>query len=536
MPGTSFWLCLIKEEEEASHKVRLLAFLMAVADHPGSFKRFVEQMREQELEEMLEAEQDDFGPAAATVSCPSSQLREANAELREHLAAKTACWRIDLPGPQDAEPALWAVLSRSFGDTPRAQVSKANDSLFVVPTPVRLSNRMLNTIRTKIKTAAYEGPRAFRPQGHGFDVMFNRFDQDGSGSLTAREVRRALRRSLRIPEGTLSDQQIISLCAWLDIDGSGLVEIDDLVAFLSVEPQIEPPRLKSTVELEGQASNRSFELDCFVTPRRSQATQTRSKAPPLSKGLLSTLRSKMKAASYAGHLGCDLKALFSRFDHTGTGVLEEEQLRQVIRRAMRTSDVSPGLDMDSAKLQLIRRIAPSVISDAQIAKLCTMLDKEALGAIGIDTLVDFVSKDPERGGRRELGHMAIEAMSVRASRHAAALRRITRDLQELDAEPLELAVLGAMAARQRLQELFEKYDTSGDGTLSEEEMAKVFQALNIKKEKVEAMFKAADSDQDGVIQVHEFISWLTARGVSIKILKEREARKRKRAKHSEFAL
>ena len=29
-----------------------------------------------------------------------------------------------------------------------------------------------------------------------------------------------------------------------------------------------------------------------------------------------------------------------------------------------------------------------------------------------------------------------------------------------------------MAARQRLQELFEKYDTSGDGTLSEEEMAK----------------------------------------------------------------
>ncbi|CAK9022312.1 Polcalcin Jun o 2 (Calcium-binding pollen allergen Jun o 2) (allergen Jun o 2) [Durusdinium trenchii] len=93
-----------------------------------------------------------------------------------------------------------------------------------------------------------------------------------------------------------------------------------------------------------------------------------------------------------------------------------------------------------------------------------------------------------------------------------------------------------MAARQRLQELFEKYDTSGDGTLSEEEMAKVFQALNIKKEKVEAMFKAADSDQDGVIQVHEFISWLTARGVSIKILKEREARKRKRAKHSEFAL
>lgn len=30
--------------------------------------------------------------------------------------------------------------------------------------------------------------------------------------------------------------------------------------------------------------------------------------------------------------------------------------------------------------------------------------------------------------------------------------------------------VGAMAAKQRLQELFAKYDTSGDGVLSEEEM------------------------------------------------------------------
>ncbi|CAK9116920.1 unnamed protein product [Durusdinium trenchii] len=311
----------------------------------------------------------------ATCTCSATSVKDPKTFCLNYVKRTRSSGNIWQPKrPEGGMEWQCAKLKAGAKDTPRAQVSKANDSLFVVPTPVRLSNRMLNTIRTKIKTAAYEGP-----QGHGFDVMFNRFDQDGSGSLTAREVRRALRRSLRIPEGTLSDQQIISLCAWLDIDGSGLVEIDDLVAFLSVEPQIEPPRLKSTVELEGQASNRSFELDCFVTPRRSQATQTRSKAPPLSKGLLSTLRSKMKAASYAGHLGCDLKALFSRFDHTGTGVLEEEQLRQVIRRAM--------------------RIAPSVISDAQIAKLCTMLDKEALGAIGIDTLVDFVSKDPERGGR-----------------------------------------------------------------------------------------------------------------------------------------
>lgn len=66
-----------------------------------------------------------------------------------------------------------------------------------------------------------------------------------------------------------------------------------------------------------------------------------------------------------------------------------------------------------------------------------------------------------------------------------------------------------MAAKQRLQELFAKYDTSGDGVLSEEEMTAVFEAIGIKKNKAQAMFQAADADQDGTINCHEFISWLT---------------------------
>ncbi|CAJ1329468.1 unnamed protein product, partial [Effrenium voratum] len=53
------------------------------------------------------------------------------------------------------------------------------------------------------------------------------------------------------------------------------------------------------------------------------------------------------------------------------------------------------------------------------------------------------------------------------------------------------------------------YDTSGDGVLSEEEMLSVFEALRIPKKNAEALFKAADANEDGQLQVHEFISWLT---------------------------
>ena len=59
--------------------------------------------------------------------------------------------------------------------------------------------------------------------------------KDGSGCLEPAEVKTALRRSLKIPASSVSDQQIYSLCAWLHIDGSGVIEIDELVTFLSPE-------------------------------------------------------------------------------------------------------------------------------------------------------------------------------------------------------------------------------------------------------------------------------------------------------------
>eukprot|EP00438_Fugacium_kawagutii_P028066 Skav223915 [mRNA] locus=scaffold2593:225449:227415:+ [translate_table: standard] len=68
----------------------------------------------------------------------------------------------------------------------------------------------------------------------------------------------------------------------------------------------------------------------------------------------------------------------------------------------------------------------------------------------------------------------------------------------------------AKSDKRRLQELFEQYDASGDGVLSEEEMLKLFEHLGVPRKQAEDVFKAADSNRDGTIQVHEFIAWLTA--------------------------
>lgn len=60
-----------------------------------------------------------------------------------------------------------------------------------------------------------------------------------------------------------------------------------------------------------------------------------------------------------------------------------------------------------------------------------------------------------------------------------------------------------MSAKRRLQELFEKYDTSGDGVLSEDEMLKLFERLGVPRKSAEELFKEADANKDGTIQVHE---------------------------------
>ena len=53
---------------------------------------------------------------------------------------------------------------------------------------------------------------------------------------------------------------------------------------------------------------------------------------------------------------------------------------------------------------------------------------------------------------------------------------------------------------------------------------KVFEAIGIKKNKAQAMFQAADADQDGTINCHEFIAWLTKQRLKVGLKQHTDAR------------
>ncbi|CAE7566006.1 unnamed protein product [Symbiodinium pilosum] len=288
-----------------------------------------------------------------------SQLRSSHELLQKHLTAVTASWNLDMQCSK-------IMLSKDV----TASSLLARTASFV-PSGGQLSKESLDLIRSRIKAAAYVGPK------QGFDVIFKRFDKDGSGTLCFEEVRSALRRILRIPTSSLNDHQISSLCKTLDSNDSGSVDIAELVAFLGAAPLEE--KLKN--DGLGKIGDSSLQLDCFVNRKpRHNKSQCAPKPivglskNPLPQSVVETLRSKIKAAAYNGQLGREIRALFSRFDYNGSGVLEADEVRQVLRRAM--------------------RIPPSVISDQQIWRLCAMLDVDKSGAISISELTQFVGKEP----------------------------------------------------------------------------------------------------------------------------------------------
>ena len=82
----------------------------------------------------------------------------------------------------------------------------------------------LDTVRSKIGAAAYTFG------GQNVSDLFNKIDKDHSGGLDE-EFIGMVRRNLRLPSHTISDGQVAAVFRAIDVDGSGTIELDELIAF-----------------------------------------------------------------------------------------------------------------------------------------------------------------------------------------------------------------------------------------------------------------------------------------------------------------
>jgi Ca2+-binding EF-hand superfamily protein len=151
-----------------------------------------------------------------------------------------------------------------------------------------------------------------------------------------------------------------------------------IAATLQLKEQLEKD-LKETNKTICQASlhlerlQKQLDTALAMPERQGGGGDFENKALSAKTGVLAELRSKIKAAAYTGTHGRQLDVLFGRFDRDRSGVLDEEEVRRALRRAC--------------------RIPPSVVTDAEIASLCSLLDEDKSGTVSISEICDFLCAD-----------------------------------------------------------------------------------------------------------------------------------------------
>eukprot|EP00927_Polykrikos_kofoidii_P032987 TRINITY_DN27954_c0_g1_i1.p1 TRINITY_DN27954_c0_g1~~TRINITY_DN27954_c0_g1_i1.p1 ORF type:complete len:1369 (-),score=259.62 TRINITY_DN27954_c0_g1_i1:327-4433(-) len=123
-----------------------------------------------------------------------------------------------------------AAASAAAGTSVKSKAKSATRDAGHIQKRRALDKDMLDMIRKRLQAALYQyGGRA------GIKAFLAKMDKDGSGELEEEEVRLAVRKMLKIPPSEISDEQIASLCyEHLDRDGSGTVDMDELLDFMAV--------------------------------------------------------------------------------------------------------------------------------------------------------------------------------------------------------------------------------------------------------------------------------------------------------------
>jgi len=365
-------------------------------------------------------------------------------------------------------------------------------------------------LRSKIKAASYTGTK-----GRQLEELFQRLDKDRSGQLDEQEVRRAFRRTLRIPESIVSDFEISSFCALLDADGMGSISIDEIVAFVGEdEAEAKHTRNSRWVKTRHNPSREDW------SPSSSRQATPRMRRRPAHENneLLNRIRSRLKASASTHHTGRPLGELFGRFDKHDSGKLSEQDVCKVLR--------------------CIFRIPARIVSDAEITILCKFLSSQNAGEVAISAFADFVQNELDIAKPTE-----VPLKELRAKENIAPLPQIgsnpARGAYEtrlpIICKPLDPCQLGNLCKLRpiiksamdvnsayagwdggQLQTLLKRHDKDGSDSL---EYAIVSDALRcalripasvVSDLEINEMCIALDADNSGAVSISRFLAYINS--------------------------
>jgi len=332
-----------------------------------------------------------------------AELRQMRVQLEQEVSQN----RIAISNAEGSLDRLGKQI-KAYHESPELKITGEAENAFCY-SKAQLDFKSLSNLRAKIKGASYTGS-----SGRQLDVIFGRADRDNSGELDEDEIRRVLRRTLKIPPSAVADPEISALCQTLDADNSGSVSIKEIIDFINADVDIKDleaqyarnkqllqelhdahKQLVKELRDKANACNidvavsrvtavKGLELDTMVVPAKSGdgngngnggAAQSARRKKPLEPRLLEKVRGKLHKATYEVP-GRDLKEMLRQFDKDDSGELDDDELRKVLRTLL--------------------NVPIYVLSDVEISSLCASLDSDNSGAISISEVVAFIG--PPREG------------------------------------------------------------------------------------------------------------------------------------------
>mmetsp|Transcript_124635 Transcript_124635/g.228714 ORF Transcript_124635/g.228714 Transcript_124635/m.228714 type:complete len:2401 (-) Transcript_124635:127-7329(-) len=361
--------------------------------------------------------------------------------------------------------------------------------------------------KAKAKAARIAPMDADRMQGKlknavvGIDPknIFAMYDKDNSGSLDAAEFKELVRNVLNVSTKDLPDEDIDNFIKVLDRDGAGTISIEEASGFLDQGAAVfEKPAAKSK-EPAAQGEQEAG------TP---SAGEKAGKPPVPREEVLNILDEKSSARLQSAMKGAvvnlDPQKFFKRYDKGGDGLLDADEFKTMIRKAL--------------------RIPKTQLSDEDVEELVRILDRDGNG-ISIEEAGDFVIR----------GHAALkepanvdESAAAWGVKEKPAKKPAKKKKKKAEpTDPLAKAGLDEASARQiqaRLKAatfgtdpkaLYKRIDKDNGGNMSIEEFKKFFRKqlkitdVEFPDEQVEKLAKALDRDKNGSLNVLEFAVFVT---------------------------
>jgi len=139
-----------------------------------------------------------------------------------------------------------------------------------------------------------------------------------------------------------------------------------------------------------------------------------------------------------------------------------------------------------------------------------------------DVLEDSIARIQENIAQQVLIEDLENDVLVRRNDARAMQREIDRCKSAVDKSKLKKEKVKLEAAQRRAEqalcdaqeatviEMFNTWDKDGSGSVSCEELKKIFMTLGLKEAAIDAMFHAIDENKNGEIELQEFINWTFA--------------------------